>query len=374
MLIKIESVTSGVFANAECAVAIENILRSFAENKHIVIAPKLFFKGIINDNSGLFSSSCKGFAVEALKSQFEYNALIASVSFMVCVDFSKRDNSYEWVSNPPSYKFKCGPFFFNDSSQLQKARIVCENPMDSDFLIIIAKYFAKLKNLEKCHIGFDALNGGGGSTKDIFERTIKKNEITFCIVDNDKMHPKAPHGGTSSHFLRDCINKTGFVKILDVHEIESLIPLSVIEEVLESLNLLTVKQKKDALTFFKDLCSVDESVKFYYDHKNGFALKSAWILDKKHGEYWRKIIAVLNKKYQYQCECVNKDDCKCDPSCLSYEGFGDGLLANSLNYLNRGNLKQFTPVLTPRMKILWEDVGRSFFSWSCGPYKKSRLS
>lgn len=65
---------------------------------------------------------------------------------------------------------------------------------------VIAAHYAEGINLSRCEMGFIALNGGGGSTKDVFERAIQNNEIVFCIVDNDKKHPRAPFGGTCSHF------------------------------------------------------------------------------------------------------------------------------------------------------------------------------
>lgn len=370
MLIDIESVTKADVANSEFFVAIENILRAFAENKHILLAPKSFFIDIIDESNGAYSVSTKHFAAQALAGLREYHAIKHSVSFYVSINFEILDDSFDWVDLGSKDKFLCGPLFFNDSAFLQKTNIICENPLDSDFLKIIASYYANRVSLSRCALSYNALHGGGGSTKDIFERIINKNEIAFCVVDNDKTHPRAPHGGTSAHFLNNRISKAGMVKILDVHEIESLLPLETIEHVLEEEHLLV--KKKDALDFLKLLCDIDESVKFYYDHKKGFNLKHAWELDNAHGEYWRKIINKINDTYE--CECIDSRKCDCKPSCLTFDGFGDGLLSNTLRYINRGSLKQYQPTLTPKLSEKWEDLGRSFFSWSCGPYKKSRVS
>jgi len=370
MLINIENVSEDDVLNQEHSIAIENLLRSFAENKHILIAPRAFFTAVIKESFGIYSASTKAFATEALRGLMEYAALKKSISFYVSVDFSIKDLSYEWLNSEHVDKFKCGPLFFNDSSQLQKIKIIFENPLDSDFLKIIASYYARSEKLSRCSIGFNALNGGGGSTKSVFDREVQNNELTFCIVDNDKMHPRAPFGGTSSHFLGSRVYKSGMVKILDVHEIESLLPFDTIERVLEKLNL--VFKKKGSLDFFKSLCAVDESAKFYFDHKKGFELRSALRLDKAHGDYWRSIIKGLNELYK--CDCLERQECCCEPSCLSYEGFGDGLLSNALEYISRGNLRQYNPELPPGLKSKWDDVGKNFFSWSCGPYKKARLS
>lgn len=370
MLLNIEDVTSEDVNNKKYSIAIENILRAFAENKHILIASKLFFNCIINEKNGLYSIATKNTASEALKGLREYRAIIDKISFYVSINFKITDRSFKWIDLGTTDKFECGPLFFDDSSRLQKAKIVSENPLDSDFLKIIASHYAKNQDLSRCAINFIPINGGGGSTKDIFYRSIENNEITFCFVDNDKKHPKAPFGGTSNHFLGPRTIKSGIVKILDVHEIESLVPIDTIERVLESLNLIA--RKRDTLNFFKEICEVDESAKFYFDHKKGFSLKTAWDLDNAHGDYWRSIIKKIKSKPQ--CECIALKHCRCPSSCFDLAGFGDGLLSNTIKYIHEGNLRQYKPPLTPKLNEQWNELGRSFFSWSCGPYKKTRLS
>lgn len=370
MIIKIENATKDNVLNKDFLISIENILRSFAEEKHLLIASREFFRDIINSEGSLYSTSSKHFASEALSGQVEYHSLINMVSFYVSVDFTIKDTSFKWVDLGIKYKFVCGPLFFSDSSQLQKTKIVCENPLDSDFFKIIASFYAKRESLSGCSINFSALNGGGGSTKDIFERVIKNNEIAFCIVDNDKKHPGAPFGGTSAHFTKSKINRSGLVEILNVHEIESLVPFETIEKVLSELNLLTGKQQ--SLNFFKKLCSIDETAKFYFDHKKGFDLKTALELDNAHGDYWRPILKKMSK--DIQCDCIGSKKCECKPSCLTYDGFGDGLLNNTLRHINQGSLKRYNPPLSPKLYEKWYELGKNLFSWSCGPYKKSRLS
>lgn len=368
MLIKIINYNSRTITDKNFTIAIENLLRSFAENKHILIASKDFFNSIIEEDQRIYSSSSKNFAAEALSRSKEYHSLLAKISFYIEIDFTINDKAFNWVDLGENIKFSCGPLYFDDSEQLQKTKIVCENPLDSDFFKVIASFYANNEDLMRCSINFNAINGGGGSTKDIFERTIGNNEIAFCIVDNDKAHPRAPYGGTSAHFLGPKTIRSGLVEILDVHEIESLLPLETIEDVLLHLKI----KKEKTLTFFKEICSIDESVKFYIDHKKGFNLKKALELDNSHGVFWRQ---VLNKlKDDYACECINQDNCRCDPPCLNYEGFGENLLKNTLDYINQGSLRKYKPDLTPALQEKWYRLGKIFFSWSCGPYKKSRVS
>ncbi|HCD1954616.1 TPA: hypothetical protein NBI99_005071, partial [Escherichia coli] len=72
MLINIENATPEKVLNNSFAIAVENILRAFAEQKHLVIGARFFFKTIINDQSGLYSLSSKSYAQEALSGLTEY--------------------------------------------------------------------------------------------------------------------------------------------------------------------------------------------------------------------------------------------------------------------------------------------------------------
>ncbi|MTC47208.1 hypothetical protein GKR71_15370 [Providencia sp. wls1922] len=368
MLINIINATPEMVMNHQFSIAIENILRSFSERKHLVIANKNFFETIIHENDGIYSQSSKNIASNALSSLMEYRAILQMVSFHIDVDFEIQDSSFKWIDLGKNYKFSCGPLYFHDSGQLQKTKIVCENPSDSDFFKIIANFYAQNANLSQCAISFTAINGGGGSTKDTFERITINNEITYCIVDNDKKHPLAPSGGTSAQFGKFKFQSSGCVEILDVHEIESLIPLDTIENVLKELNLL--EKRKDSLNFFKEICSINENTKFYFDHKKGFNLKSAIELDNKHGIFWKDVLSKIN----IGCDCIRLKKCDCSLSCKNYDGFGDNLLNNTLTYINTKNPKKYKPILTPILEEKWHYLGKSFFSWSCGPYKKSRVS
>lgn len=101
------------------------------------------------------------------------------------------------------------------------------------------------------------------------------------------------------------------MEILDVHEIESLVPLSTIEDVLRSQSQL--QQKEKSLIFFKHLCSVDESVKFYIDHKKVLILKQP-LNSIENMAYWRPILKKLDIKYD--CEYIESKRCSCNAACV----------------------------------------------------------
>lgn len=134
MLINIENATPEKVLNNSFAIAVENILRAFAEQKHLVIGARVFLKLLSMIKAGFIAFHQKVTRKEALSGLTEYYAILDQVSFYVSVDFNISDKSFKWVQIGESFKFVCGPLYFNDSAQLQKTKIVCENPLDSDFL------------------------------------------------------------------------------------------------------------------------------------------------------------------------------------------------------------------------------------------------
>lgn len=366
MFIKIINPTKENILNIKNITAIENILRSFSEGKHIIIAPSIFFNTVIDKENTVFGFTTKTSASEALRSQVEYKGLISHINFYIEIDFNLNGSDYSWVKIAGAYKLITGPVFFDDSKFLQSAKIICENPSDADFYNIIAGVFASQNDLNLCNITFEAINGGGGTTKHVFDRSIETKYLTLCILDNDKKHPNGPLGGTGRQFRSSGFHKTGLVKILDVHEVESLIPFETIEDALSQDTLST--DKRNALSFAKELFLTDESTKYYYDHKKGFDIKKILPLDKQYGDYWYSTLRKCPSLSE--CECISMKACNCTESCVCYEGFGDNILEKSVEYIKRGNLKRYSPKLPPLMKQHWEDIGMLFFSWSCSPFKK----
>jgi len=373
MIIKIENYNTN-YKDDRIISSVENILRSFYESKHILIAEDIFFKDIVSKKD-YYSYSARNAASAAISVSREHKSLLDKVSFYVVIDFSFLEKTFSWFFYNGLLKFNCGPLYFDDSSKLQATKIIFENPDDSDFFKIIALNFARKNNINKKSIRFTPLNGGGNTTKKVFDREKKDNGLLFCIVDNDKKHPKGTMGSTCKALTGNPVDVNGLLKtdgsgvisILDVHEIESLIPFDTIENTLKTFK--TINGKGDSIAFFMDMCSVDESAKFYFDHKKGFNICDALTLDESYGVYWSRILKQIIKK----SPCLTAGSCHCEPVCLSYCGFGDRLLVNTVEYINKYT-KSYNPKLTPLLEDKWNAIGKTFYSWTCCPQKKVNLS
>ncbi|MGP3249893.1 hypothetical protein ACTVP2_07900 [Serratia marcescens] len=368
MIIKIKNHSSFDVSNRAHLLALENLLKGFAEGKHIILAPRMFLSNL---------SSCEKFGemtrnqfVEAYRGQMEYQALQEYVNFYVELDFSLQGFFYGWSVIGAKDILSVSSDFFGDSKSVQKVGVICENPNDADFYQIIAIHYSKMISGQiRCPVAFNAINGGGGSTKDIFDRKVEDKDIVLCILDNDKNHPKAPVGGTCKIFKGARHVETGMIKIIDAHEIESLIPLETIRDVV-SKNGVNEPQEK-AMTFWEELVEYDESVKYYFDHKGGIDLPTVFKLDSKYGEYWLPLIK--RNHLSSESECVEREECRCTPPCLQIDGYGSNILPQTVEHVRYGNVHAYSPQLTEHMKSLWLDIGRVFFSWCCAPARRVRL-
>ncbi|ELQ6135492.1 hypothetical protein ACI0YT_004248 [Cronobacter dublinensis] len=367
MLIFIANYNEESAYSNKCIHSITNILRLFSEGKHIVIADKDFFKKISEDERGFYSFFSRNAACEALRSQIEYVPLLQVVSFYITVDFLIDGESYYWTKKGNKDVLVVGNEYFHDSSRLQCTNVIYENVKDSDFYNLISRHYAKKVKATKCSLATNPINGGGGATKDVFDRTVQNKTPVLCVLDNDKKHPSGPAGSTCRAFGQTFHSHTGMVKVLEVHEVESLIPI----ETLKNLSNLS-NEKTETINFLSKLTLKDESSKFYFDHKKGLNIKKAIELDDKYGDYWLPLIKSLPDYSRH--ECVNERTCACQAPCVSFEGLGDNILDRVVDFISRNNMKAYAPSLTPKLEQHWETIGNLLFSWSCGPFKKSRVT
>lgn len=341
-------------------------MQAFAEGKHIVIGDRGFFSSIIEEDVSLFSRITKNYASEALRSQLEYSALLMAVNFYIRVDFNLEGEAFNWQKDGNHYILVVGPHYFDDTVRLQLSNIIFENVKDSDFYQVIVAYFAKRNKAVKCGLKFNAINGGGGSTKDVFDRTVRTKIPVLCILDSDKKHPLGPMGSTSRAFSNEVFSQAGMVYTLEVQEVESLIPTS-------TLALLNDKaaSKLSTIAFLENIANIDETSKFYFDHKKGLTLVKALELDKIYGPYW---IPFIRSTYSAANDCLINESCNCHTACIIYEGFGDNILDRVIDFISRGNLRAYEPRLSPLLENQWNIIGKLLFSWACSPVKKIRAS
>ena len=170
------------------------------------------------------------------------------------------------LDNPDTNNHELSIDFFRNSSAIQPPILLCENLDDTRF------YFALCKE----YFGVDMINtkngqgGGGSSTADNLEQIVNnKDRFCLCIVDSDVRYPGCDDGGTYVAILNKHLNQHPSYEVfkLTVHEIENLIPITIIGK--------HIKDKRDR-ELSKRLIEVDNNgdILKYYDIKEGVKLSA----------------------------------------------------------------------------------------------------
>lgn len=163
----------------------------------------------------------------------------------------------------------------------QPCCLLAENLNDCTFFQCVATYYQHKNNLTKLQESFQCHSGGGDATDSgLKERVQGDRRLTLCIVDSDKKygptktHPEPARGGTykkvkiaSDKLKQDSTLPPHEFFYLDVHEVENLIPISLLRKLQDECP--TMKAGLDMLDRLKELRGGEPVL--YYDFKNGFS-------------------------------------------------------------------------------------------------------
>lgn len=246
-----------------------------------------------------------------------------------------------------------------------KMNIIAENTSDCKFFINIGKAYKYKNNIKSVNIELLLAPGGGATIADVYTNKIDDNELSILFVDSDKKYCGAPFGGTINCLknvekeLIKANKEINYVeiKVLDVHEIENLIPLMLIENYYSNKSEET--PKKDVINFLKKFemkpFDINNPIMFF-DMKKGISLKKCED-NKEYKNFWKSVLE--NNGYIY------------DENDL-IEGFGEHLLRKVNSYLEKNvetenfwcnNVNQY-------INEIWEEIGKLVYSFGCARMKK----
>lgn len=338
--------------------ALSNLLRSHAYRCNLVFAEKKLFEKIID--SSLYGCADKKFASDILDSLREHYQLLEIFSFSVEIDFEF--SGMEVIDDNQKKIIKLGYAFFSDNKRTSSMIFLSENTLDIKLYEKIGTFFLK-KNSIGTSIDFSPHNGGGSQTKDSYIDFKKDNKLCLCIIDTDKKHPSGSEGSTALRFKHRerGLHGTTFVKVLDVHEVECLIPLKIVEDVLRNNSY-----PSDIIDHFDKISKVSSNIqnfRDFFDHKKGINLKEAIEIDRKYGSFYSD--AFLPKNGFEGRKCLSDRECLECGSCLEIKGFGSDLLAHSVEILDKKNLINLS--VESRMYNHWNNIGMLVANWGCVP-------
>lgn len=232
----------------------------------------------------------------------------------------------------------------------EQCTLLAENLNDCKFYRLLAEKYMCTQNIKGAQISFRYEPGGGNTINKVFEKCVTQDKnLILCIVDSDirywktKNYPQEPAKGDTAKLLirtYDNIAKSLSPVLyelycLPVHEVENLIPLSVLEIVCNK----SYPCMNEGIKFLQKLinCDCGQAVLFY-DFKFG----KEKFLDAPCLEYWNEISAEIS------------DD--------SFPKLGEKILEKTIVVLQDECLSL---TLDTYLVQIWLTIGRKVFSWGC---------
>ena len=267
-----------------------------------------------------------------------------------------------------------------------KTTFLAENLNDIKFYETLAQVYINQNRLGLIPIKFNPIGGGGQTTAQQLEVILKrKEELCLSILDSDRKSPHCTIGCTAKaleNTYKKYADKQSMsyskyanyfckIEILNVREIENLIPSLMYPEILNKR-----PERSKAVSSIQQLTqsSVSEAMK-YIDIKRGTTLAN--ILKDRHKTDFFKFWSNICNNYQYlNNECLDNQKCfkanNKECNCIITHPFGDNILEMIMDLcLSKTSPKRIYEEIDHELKSEWEKIGEIITSWCCG---SSRIS
>lgn len=362
LLILDSSLIDGINTNGDIVSALDLIAHSRRLGKHIVFAKREVLKFLVTCN--LLSE------ISRRVYQKIYNEL-PTLFYLKKIHFSVEvvlDDVLELIERDNSKIIRACVKYFSDFSILTETILLSENHDDLIFYKRLASAYIKWNDIGNICIRYDARSGGGHTTARDFENLqSSRQRFCLCILDSDKKTPNLDRGDTAKSVLKINDSKQPLcdIYILNVREIENLIPSSVYREVyVDDVNKLT------AINFIE---TIDNSpyneIRKYLDIKEGLKLYKILIEEpqKEFRKYWLSFAQSFRDKLPSECyTCLDNEVCSqgCSKKCQCYItfGFGNNIVKKVEDkYLN----KDISIFISDNVRDEWEKLGSVITFWCC---------
>lgn len=306
---------------------ITNLLIGYYEGNHLLV---------ISDNFYDFFES--EITEERAKQALHYLYSYETYDYHVPV-------SYKIVLNENCKKTELPISYFLLTKSVQPIHVLAENPNDVDFYAVVTKI---IKNIDEDRLAYIPMHGSGYSMASELTKLQNSEVLALAIADSDIKYPGASVGATGGAVQTAYTDgKYVKLKIIDVHEIENLLPpLFIYERSKEEGKLLIEKFIKLKLLDYLR----------FYDVKNGISLND--ITEPGYNTFAKDIYEhIYNvKKCTYdrhveQCEKKNK---KIHPKIK-------GDLIKKYLKLDHGKQSSYQIYF----KDEWREIANYFYQYTC---------
>lgn len=314
--------------------ALENIITSYGEGKHVLWMPKRTVSDLIDWVE--LSSYTKRVLYEAKSIVRETKGIEEDFEFHVEVDFDAGAR----LEVRDASELIVGYSHFMDSSSTQKCIFITENLRDAATFEMGAQIYLCEKNLSKDYgVSFKYSPGGGATTYDNFISHVRDGSFFLCIIDSDLKHPSGPKGSTAKRFNGHQVGlqKKHALEILACHEIENIIPAKIASVASEGLidTGLIFKSGKHAI------------YRAFPDHKNGLCIDGAMEADDKHNdEFWKEFYPHKAKKKVWLMPPL-----------------GENFLSDCLRLMSKESPRKLLELVDSEHDRLWWKASKLVASW-----------
>ncbi len=236
----------------------------------------------------------------------------------------------------------------------QQCALVCENLTDCAFYKLIAQHYIQSQKIKGISMSFHEELGGGNTICEVYQKCVEQDKIlSLCLVDSDikygktEKYPSNPARGDTVRMLEKVHNKllkSSIATIFDlhtipVHEVENLIPLSV----LRLMASLDSPEIKDGVAYLEKL--------------KAYRLTDAILCyDFKHGS--KKIKTDPAVTYWIEIAEKTADD--------SLPALCEKVLEKAISALTSNTQSSIQDVtLDDYLVDIWKNIGLKVFSWGC---------
>ena len=281
-----------------------------------------------------------------------------------------RNDNYTFKSNGRIVNRMSYDNFMNSDS-LQKTTVLGESYNDSEFYEHILRCF-RSKMAPHVNYSLHTLPGNGKQTQEIIEKEKNSKHILVCIVDSDKKFPTDIPKSTSTCSICSEIPETPIyhLVVLDVQEVENLIPLNYIDNLdWKSFNRVDRLNKRNL-----DYLRVKGNyILPFYDYKCGIKKTQELLSSSQdytdYAETCFNLNEDLTKRYKDFTSLLNDKNFKDEliPRLFS----GTVLITSILAMIRDG--RQPKPELLPFQKQNWNKIGHILLNWCIAENKDATI-
>lgn len=251
---------------------------------------------------------------------------------------------------------------FKDPKQISINYLVCENVRDCSFYVDGTNFLLSRVMGNTYRLNISEGNGGGGTIVDV----LKKYERYPCFVicDTDKKYPNCVLGQTLKGveaYFKGWHGARMWMYELEVHEVENLIPLNLLEIVRKG------KVHKQRMNVLRAIISTNVGNDFlkYFDFKKGFREKLFVEINDKDAQYFNVCKQILLNIGKTQRE-INKIISSGKESRKELiPGYGDDIFCDTLNYIQNNYIKADLLNLDSYQRHDWDAIANKVWSLGC---------